>query len=146
MKSRFNWAGFVFWAMIILFFLFAAFAANACYGQELFQWRWSHDPVMKNPDASGLHLIGSAYLAGTMDNTSQWWKSDLTIFTVGLLWEVKDGLLPWEKVGVLGGEGFSVNDLKMDISGLVIHRLGVLAYNRVKYHQWNLNKIERRRK
>ena len=144
MRSRFNWAGFVFWSMVVLFFLFVAFAADACYGQEFFQWRWSHDPVMKNPDASALHGLGSAFLSGSFDNSMKWYESDGLILVLGTVWEVKDALLPWERIGILGGEGFSVNDLKCDIAGIAIHRIGVLVYNWIKYKVWNLNKINKK--
>jgi len=121
-----------------------AFVTDRCHGQEMFEWRWSHDAILKNPDASGLHMVGSYSLAGSFDNTMKWWESDLLSIGFGVGWEVKDALIPWEKVGVLGGEGFSVNDIKMDLAGIVVHRIGVLVYNKWKYGLWKLDKVERK--
>jgi len=131
---------FVFILIAIIFLL--ASLADTCYGQEFLQWRWSHEPILKNPDASGLHCIGSAYLAGTFENTMKWWKADLLALGLGLAWEVKDGLVPCERVGILGGEGFSVNDLKMDLLGIATHRLGVVAFNYIKYKKFSFKKVK----
>jgi len=113
-------------------------------GQEYFQWRWSHEPILQNPDASGLHCLGSAFLAGSFDNSMKWYESDLITLGLGIGWEIKDGIIDYRYFGILGGEGFSWNDVKMDLSGILFHRIGVLVYNRIKYKVWNLNKIERR--
>ena len=48
-----------------------------------------------------------------------------------------------ERAGILGGEGFSWGDIQMNLTGIVTHRIGVLIWNRWKYHRWNLNKISK---
>lgn len=52
--------------------------------------------------------------------------SPLTIFLLGILWEVKDALLPYEKVGFWGGDGFSFKDLAADAVGCCIGLLIIL--------------------
>lgn len=34
-----------------------------------------------------------------------------------LAWEIKDGLVPWESAGAIGGDGFSVWDLAYSMAG-----------------------------
>lgn len=41
----------------------------------------------------------------------------LIIFGLGILWEVKDALVPWEEHGFWGGDGFSFLDLLADAVG-----------------------------
>jgi len=135
--------------IIFLVFLFFLAGTDACAqgtgSPEYMKWRWSRTPMLAFPDADGLHFVGSAFLAGSFDNSMKWWEVDLQVLGYGVLWECKDALIPYEKAGFIGGEGFSVNDLMMDFSGVVIHRLGVLIYNRIKYGQWELNKINVKR-
>ncbi len=38
----------------------------------------------------------------------------------GILWEMKDAVVPWEKYGWIGGDGFSVKDLIADIAGILL--------------------------
>ena len=112
-------------------------------GQEYFKWRWSDQPITQNPDASGLHFVGSYTLAGSFDNSVPWWESDLTTLGLGIAWEIKDGLVPWELAGFLGGEGFSWGDIICDSGGILLHRLGVLCFNRIKYKRWDLDSIRK---
>ncbi|MFA5176640.1 MAG: hypothetical protein WC440_00645 [Candidatus Omnitrophota bacterium] len=140
MKDRTAYICFV---IIVIMMIFMGFFVDKCPAQEYFQWRWSDQKVLDMPDASGLHLIGSGYMAGSFDNTGKWWKSDLTALAIGVAWEVKDGLIPYERAGILGGEGFSWGDIQMNLTGIVTHRIGVLIWNRWKYHRWNLNKISK---
>ena len=128
--------------LVFVAILFLMWATNACADEpEYFKWRWSHQPIMQMPDASGLHFVGSAYLAGTFDNSLKWWQSDIQTLSYGVIWEIKDGLIPYERAGFIGGEGFSWNDILMDASGVITHRLGVVLWNRIKYGYWNPNKI-----
>ena len=135
---------YLFGAFIVL--LFALAGTEDAFGQEYMDWRWSKTPLFALPDADGLHFVGSAYLTGSFDNSLKWWESDLQVLAYGALWECKDALIPWERAGFIGGEGFSCNDILMDVSGIVTHRLGVLFYNRIKYGRWELNKINVKRK
>ncbi|MFH1320440.1 MAG: hypothetical protein ABII90_07295 [Bacteroidota bacterium] len=125
--------------LLILICLF-----SISYGQEYFKWRWSESPITQNPDASGLHFVGSYTLAGSFDNSMPWWGSDLATLGLGTVWEIKDALIPWELIGFIGGEGFSWGDFYCDTGGIVLHRLGVLAFNRIKYRKWELNSIKKK--
>jgi len=93
------------------------------YSLRVGDWRVSKQPVSFNMSASLTHTIGSAYLANSFENFMPWWQADLAALSLGLLWEVKDGLVPWEAGGVIGGEGFSYNDFKMDLLGVLINRM-----------------------
>ena len=42
------------------------------------------------------------------------------LLALGILWEIKDALVPFEKYGKLGGDGFSWRDIMADIVGLAI--------------------------
>lgn len=110
--------------------------------QEIGQWRWDRDPILDNPDASALHLVGSGDMASRFDNVMVWYKADGLTFVIGTGWEIKDGVLPWERAGIIGGQGFGINDLKCDAAGIILNRLGVLIYNRIKYKIWTLNDYE----
>ena len=49
-------------------------------------------------------------------------NNDLATFAtigLGILWEVKDAYVPWEKYGWWGGDGFSWKDICYDILGIV---------------------------
>ena len=86
-------------------------------------WRISDEPLSFNKVASLTHSVGSAYLANVFDDKMPWWQADIMALSAGLLWETKDGYVPWEKADELGGEGFSFNDLGMDALGIAINRM-----------------------
>jgi hypothetical protein len=86
MKDRTAYICFV---IIVIMMIFMGFFVDKCPAQEYFQWRWSDQKVLDMPDASGLHLIGSGYMAGSFDNTGKWWKSDLTALAIGVLGKSK---------------------------------------------------------
>ncbi len=95
------------------------------FAQEYGQWRWSQAKFDVTPEANTLHCLGSGFLADFMETKVglEWWKADLTVISLGFLWEVKDGLVPYEKIPVFGSGGFSMMDLKLDIAGVVINRV-----------------------
>ena len=41
-------------------------------------------------------------------------------FYLGLTKEIIDAMLPWEKYGAWGGDGFSKNDLTYNVSGIIL--------------------------
>ena len=97
-------------------------------------WRWSHVPVFSNKDADAAHAIGSAYLANSFELIGFKPKtSDKLAIGLGFLWECKDAVVPWEKYGWLGGEGFSFGDLTCDITGVVTNRAFHAIINKVRH-------------
>ena len=38
----------------------------------------------------------------------------------GILWELKDAVMPWERYGFWGGDGFSWRDLVADAAGIAL--------------------------
>jgi uncharacterized protein YfiM (DUF2279 family) len=50
----------------------------------------------------------------------------LSLFAIGLLWEIKDAIVPYEKHGWWGGEGFSWKDLVANVIGI---GLGLALYD-----------------
>lgn len=96
-------------------------------------FRWSEQKIMDNPDASALHFVGSAYLSNSLESCGlKWYQADLITLGLGLSYEVKDGFVPYEKYGIIGGEGFSKNDLLCDLMGVVTNRLFQIVIKKVK--------------
>ena len=88
------------------------------YSQELGQWRWANDTIELTHDKEA-HLVGSFglyYLFRHKEfNETQ---SILYSFSLGLLKETSDALVPWEEYGSWGGDGFSKYDLYYNITGI----------------------------
>ena len=82
------------------------------------EWRWADDDMEFAMDKKA-HLIGSFglyYLFRHKEfNETQ---SILYSFSLGLLKETSDALLPWEVYGIIGGDGFSKYDLYYNIAGI----------------------------
>jgi hypothetical protein len=96
-------------------------------------FRWSEEEVIGNIDTSLLHAVGSAYLSDSFESSGlSWWKADLLTLGLGVGWEIKDGLLPYEHYGWFGGEGFSKNDLLCNLGGLIFNRSFHYLIRRVK--------------
>jgi len=97
------------------------------------QFRVSYEPIWQNPDASVLHFVGSAFLATKLEDCGlKWWQADLITLGLGTAWEVKDGLLPYERFGYAGGEGFGRGDMICNLSGVVFNRLLRVAIKRIR--------------
>jgi hypothetical protein len=108
---------FVFVISIILLFINKADAQNL-------QWRWSNSSFDVTPEANATHFIGSAFLADALERKGmEWWQADLTALGLGLMWEIKDGFVPYETVPVFGAEGFSKMDLATNVAGVVLNRV-----------------------
>ena len=82
------------------------------------EWRWANDDMEFTMDKEA-HLVGSFglyYLFRHKEfNETQ---SILYSVSLGLLKETSDALLPYEKYGRIGGDGFSKYDLYYNIAGI----------------------------
>lgn len=109
----------------VIVFLIVLFVLNSqVLSQELGQWRWSEQKFMEAPFDNSLHF-GTGILPNIFEYgfKMKWWQADLMAIGLGVLYEVKDGLCPYEIFGYWGGEGFSFMDLQNDIIGVGVNRL-----------------------
>ena len=67
------------------------------------------------------HALGSLILACFLSLFLSPLLSALTTLTLGVLWEIKDALFPYEVYGILGGDGFSFKDLAADYLGILLY-------------------------
>ena len=84
------------------------------------EWRWADDTAEFTMDKEA-HFVGSAgayFFFRHKDYTEA--ESVLYSFYLGLGKECIDALLPWEKYGRWGGDGFSKYDLAYDVAGIGI--------------------------
>jgi len=103
------------WIIVIIAFLLSA---NICQA-ETFRWPDWNDDKWNSQSGTGIiskydkteHFVVAGAIA-LYD-----WKVAL-VASVG--WEIKDALVPYEKYGWIGGEGFSVKDLLADCIGIVV--------------------------
>jgi len=102
------------WYIIIL--LMVTF--NFILAEQLGKWRWADDTAEFTMDKEA-HFVGSAgayFFFRHKDYTQK--ESILYSFYLGLTKECIDAILPWEKYGRWGGDGFSKYDLAYDIAGI----------------------------
>jgi hypothetical protein len=88
------------------------------FSQELGDWRLADDSAEFSMDKQA-HFVGSAgayFFFRHKDYTEK--ESILYSFYLGLTKECIDALLPYEKYGNWGGDGFSKYDLAYDITGI----------------------------
>ena len=88
------------------------------YSQEFGEWRWADDTAEFTMDKEA-HFVGSAgayFFFRHKGYTEK--ESVLYSFYLGLGKEFIDAILPWEKYGRWGGDGFSKYDLAYDIAGI----------------------------
>ena len=105
---------------ILKLFLFLSLMGMAIAdSSKLGEWRLAEDS-MEFTDDKQLHLVGSFCLYNLMvhHNVSPR-KSAAITMGVGVLKEYYDAYVPWEKYGVLGGDGFSRHDIAYNSIGLV---------------------------
>lgn len=97
--------------------------------QDLWEWRTTDNFTIKDrieyyPDAYVLHTVANIYfIKKFQDFGMTWWESDLTTFSLGIIWEVKDGFIPHEKVKYIGGDGFSATDIAVNTIVIAGNRL-----------------------
>ena len=98
--------------LILLMFLSVSFS------QEFGKWRWADDTAEFTMDKEA-HFVGSAgayFFFRHKGYTEK--ESILYTFYLGLGKECIDAILPWEKYGRWGGDGFSKYDLAYDLAGI----------------------------
>ena len=91
---------------------------SVCYSQEFGKWRWADDSAEFTMDKEA-HFVGSAgayFFFRHKEYTTK--ESILYSFYLGLTKECIDAILPYEKYGRWGGDGFSKYDLAYDIAGI----------------------------
>lgn len=93
------------------------------WGQDKFNSKWGSDVISKYDKLE--HFTCYSAATAILDD----WKLPLAI---GIVWEVKDALIPYEKYGQWGGEGFSHKDMIANIAGIGIG----LFINRVVFDKW----------
>ena len=74
------------------------------------------------------HAVGSAALAVLLMIFFPVAWACLIAFVLGILWEIKDGFLHWEKYSWWGGEGFSWKDLSADFVGVATVFAPIFCY------------------
>ena len=82
------------------------------------EWRWADD-TMELPHDKEAHFAGSAgayFFFRHKDYTTM--ESIRYTFYLGLAKECIDAVVPWEKYGAWGGDGFSKYDLYYDVLGI----------------------------
>ena len=87
---------------------------SLCYSE----WRWADDTMELTHDKEA-HFVGSAgayFFFRHKEYTEI--ESILYSFYLGLGKECIDALVPWEKYGAWGGDGFSKYDLYYDVLGI----------------------------
>ena len=89
------------------------------YTQTLGEWRWADDTSEFTMDKEA-HFVGSAgaYFFFRHKEYTEIESIKYSLY-LGLSKEVIDALLPWEKYGQWGGDGFSKDDLIYDILGIL---------------------------
>lgn len=88
------------------------------FSQEFGKWRWADDTSEFTMDKEA-HFVGSAgayFFFRHKGYTDK--ESVLYSLYLGLAKECIDAILPWEKYGRWGGDGFSKYDLVYDLAGI----------------------------
>ena len=88
------------------------------FSQELGKWRWANDTAELTHDKEA-HFVGSAgayFFFRHKEYTTV--ESIALSFGLGVTKEVIDALVPWEKYGSWGGDGFSKYDLAYNVAGI----------------------------
>ena len=87
---------------------------------EIGQWRWNYEQLRFTHDKEA-HVAASAYIYTTLryKGYSEWDSFKYTL-ALGILKETSDALLPYEEVGVIGGDGFSFADIGANVLGICV--------------------------
>ena len=101
-----------------MYYLIVLMVLSIGFSQKFGEWRWADDTAEFTMDKEA-HFVGSAgayFFFRHKDYTKK--ESALYTFYLGLGKECIDAILPWEKYGRWGGDGFSKYDLAYDLSGI----------------------------
>ena len=101
-----------------MYYIIMLMVLSIGFSQEFGEWRWADDTAEFTMDKEA-HFVGSAgaYFFFRHKGYDER-ESILYTFYLGLTKECIDALLPWEKYGRWGGDGFSKYDLAYDIAGI----------------------------
>jgi len=86
------------------------------------KWRWAKDTFLTPDGAIRLdkqqHFAGcfGFYVVARLCGATKK-QATLTVLLSGIAWEVKDALIPYEKYGWWGGDGFSWRDCVTNVAG-----------------------------
>lgn len=101
------------------------------FGQDYFKWRFS-DEGWGGTDKI-FHVTSSYLVCGYLHSQNHsLTRSMLITSLICLAWEVKDTWLPKEKVGFIGGYGFSVSDYMIGNAGILLYASSHFIYSRIK--------------
>ena len=105
--------------MIIQITMVLLLLTSIGYGQSLGEWRWADDTSEFTMDKQA-HFVGSAG-AYFFFRHKEYTKLESMKYSLylGLAKEVIDSVVPYEKYGKWGGDGFSKYDLMYDILGIL---------------------------
>tara|TARA_B100000700_G_C14996465_1_gene834072 strand:+ start:365 stop:775 length:411 start_codon:yes stop_codon:yes gene_type:complete len=101
-----------------MYYLIVLMVLSIGFSQKFGEWRWADDTAEFTMDKEA-HFVGSAgayFFFRHKDYTKK--ESALYTFYLGLGKECIDAILPWEKYGRWGGDGFSKYDLAYDLAGI----------------------------
>tara|TARA_Y100001963_G_scaffold128018_1_gene181933 strand:+ start:36 stop:446 length:411 start_codon:yes stop_codon:yes gene_type:complete len=101
-----------------MYYLIVLIVLSIGFSQEFGKWRWADDTAEFTMDKEA-HFVGSAgayFFFRHKGYTEK--ESVLYSFYLGLGKECIDAILPWEKYGRWGGDGFSKYDLAYDLAGI----------------------------
>ena len=89
--------------------------------QEYFEWRIAHESWVGRDKA--VHFAGSGLLCICLTKSYGMRKAMIITSTAGLIWEIKDTCVPYEKAGDWGGQGFSYSDYIVGNAGILFSAL-----------------------
>jgi len=101
-----------------MYYLIVLMVLSIGFSQNFGEWRWADDTAEFTMDKEA-HFVGSAgayFFFRHKGYTEK--ESILYTFYLGFSKECIDAILPWEKYGRWGGDGFSKYDLYYDIAGI----------------------------
>lgn len=90
---------------------------------QVVYWRWSDPQIDRWFEYDKLtHFVGFSWQYLFIKKTGMFKDKEVLCGTAisAVLWECKDALLPWEKYGDWGGDGFSYKDLIWSLAGIGI--------------------------